>query len=144
MTSKKDILQLWYDEVWSNGNLDMIDKLFSPDTIAEGIMPDMHMGPDDMRDLIFAVRELVGPIKVTLPIAIEQGDWLAAVMVVNTTRGDNGGPVLVTGQVMTRFDGDKMVEAYNQFDFMSFFEQLGQMPPQSIPVCMAGQQLAWA
>lgn len=142
--NKKEILQLWYDEVWCKGNLDMIDQLFSADTLANGIIPEMQMGPDDFRDLIFAVRQKVGDITVTLPICIEQDDWLSALLVVNTVRNDNGAPVVVTGQVLARFENGKMVETYNQFDFMSYFEQLGQFPPETLPVCMAGQSLDWA
>ncbi len=45
---------------------------------------------------------------------------------------------------MARFKGGKMVEAYNQFDFISLFEQLGQLPQDTLPICMTGQQLDWA
>jgi len=141
--TKKEILQRWYDEVWCKGNLDMIDELFCPDTIASGIIPEMQMGPQDFRDLIFAVRNLVGDISVALPVTIEQDDWLSAVLIVNTCRNDSGTPIIVTGQVIARFDDGRMVETYNQFDWMSLFEQLGQFPPETLPVCMAGQRLDW-
>ncbi len=141
--TKKELLQLWYDEIWGKGNLDMIDELFRPDSVATGIMPEMRLGPQDFRDLIFAVRQLVGDIRVSLPIAIEQGDWLSALIMVHTCRNDSGAPMVVTGQVIARFEGERMVETYNQFDFMSFFEQLGQFPPDTLPVCMAGQRLDW-
>ncbi|WP_146343937.1 ester cyclase [Phaeobacter marinintestinus] len=144
MTTKTDLLQRWYDEVWVHGNLDAIDKFFVPDLVATGIVPEMQMGRDDFQDLVVAFRAHVGEIDVRLPKTVEHDDWLAAFLHVHTTRADNGAPIEVTGQVMARFEGDQIVEAYNQFDFVSLFEQLGQLPEDTIPICMTGQQLEWA
>jgi ketosteroid isomerase-like protein len=140
---KTELLQRWYDEVWSNGNLDMIDELFSPDTVAKGLLPEMAMGPGDFRELVHAIHELVEDITVQLPITVEQDDWLSAVAVAQAKRSDTGVPIQATGHVIARFEGDRMVETYNQFDFMSFFEQLGQMPAGTLPACMIGQRLDW-
>lgn len=144
MTSKAEMLQRWYDEVWVRGNLNAIEEFYVPNIVASGIVPEMQVGLDDFRDLVAAFRAHVGEIDVKLPITTEQDDWLSAFLHVHTTRADNGAPIEVTGQVMVRFEDDKIVEAYNQFDFISLFEQLGQLPEDTIPICMTGQQLAWA
>lgn len=141
--TKTEFLRQWYDEVWENGNLDVIGDFFDPDTVAQGIVPEMQMGLDDFRDLIMAFQAHVGSFKVDLLNVIENGDWLAAIVKVHTTRADNGAPVEVTGQVMTRFQGGKMVEAYNQMDYVTLLEQLGLFPPETLPICMTGQRLDW-
>ena len=141
--SKSDVLREWYDEVWQNGNLDAIDRLFAPDTLAEGLIPEMQVGPEDFRDFVTAFQQLVGPIRVDLPKVVENGEWLAAVIRIETTRADTGAPIHLTGQVMARVQDGKMVEAYNQVDFISLFEQLGQFPADTLPVCMTGQRLGW-
>lgn len=142
-TTNAEILKDWYDQVWVHGDIDAIDKFFVPDLVATGIVPEMQMGRDDFQDLVMAFRAHVGDIDVQLPKTVENGDWLAAFLHVNTTRADNGAPIVVTGQVMARFDDGKIVEAYNQFDFVSLFEQLGQLPEDTIPVAMTGQRLDW-
>lgn len=142
--TKSELLKEWYDQVWVHGDLEAIDQFFDPDTMAEGIIPEMQVGVDDFRDLVTAFRYHVGKIDVKLPKTIENGDWVAAMLHVHTSRADNGAPIEVTGQVMARFKDDKVVEAYNQFDFISLFEQLGQLPEDTLPICMTGQQLAWA
>lgn len=142
--TKTELLQRWFDEVWFRGNLDAIDELFAPSTKANGLLPEMAMGPEDFRELVTVLREHIGDIKVTLVKTIENGDWLAALLQARMNRTDNGAPVEVTGQVIVRFDGDKMTEAYNQFDMISWFEQLGQMPPNTLPVCLTGQMMGWA
>ena len=142
--TKSEVLKAWYAEVWEQGNADAIQKYFSPDTMAEGLIPEMQVGPDDFRDLVAAFRHILGEIRVELPKIIEDGNWLSAILHVHTSRADNGAPIEVTGQVMARFRDGKMVETYNQFDFISLFEQLGQFPKDTLPVCMTGQRLDWA
>ncbi len=141
--TKSELLKAWYSEVWEQGNTDAIDQYFLPDTMAEGLIPEMQVGADDFRDLVTAFRHLLGDIRVELPKIIEENDWLSAILHVHTSRADTGAAVEVSGQVMARFKDGKMVEAYNQFDFVSFFEQLGQLPQDTLPVCMTGQRLDW-
>ncbi|WP_170330023.1 ester cyclase [Ruegeria arenilitoris] len=142
--SHADILRNWYAEVWENGNIDAIDQFFAPDTMAEGLIPEMQVGADDFRDLVMAFRHVLGDIKVDLPKIIEDGDWVSGILNVSTTRADNGAPLQATGSVIARIKDGRMVEAYNQFDFISLFEQLGQFPQDTLPVCMTGQRLDWA
>lgn len=141
--TKTELLRRWYDEVWENGNLDVIDDFFDPETVAAGIVPEMQMGRDDFKALVMAFQSHVGTFKIDLLKVIESGDWLAAIIRVSTTRSDNGAPIEVTGQTMTRFKGDKMVEAYNQMDYITLLEQLELLPADTLPICMTGQRLDW-
>ncbi|MBK0328390.1 ester cyclase [Rhodobacteraceae bacterium F11138] len=142
--SKAELLRKFYEDVWVKNNLEAIDLYFAPNTEAGGIIPEMSFGPDEFRELIYAVRNLLGDIDVELPVVIENGEWAAAMITARATRADNGAPVEVTGQTMARFEGDKLIEAYNQFDYVSLFEQLEQLPADTLPICMTGQRLAWA
>ena len=142
--TKTELLQRWFDEVWFRGNLDAIGELFVPNTEANGVLPEIEFGPDEFRELVKVMREHLGNIRVTLHKTIEQDDWLAALVRARMTRNDNGAPIEMTGQVIARFDGDKMVETYNQFDVISLFEQMEQFPQHTLPICMTGARLTWA
>jgi ketosteroid isomerase-like protein len=141
--TKAELLRNFYQEIWVNGDLEAVDRYFAPDARADGIIPEMQVGPEEFRELVAAFRHMLGEIRFDMPKVIENGDWAAAIIHAHTSRADNGAPVEVTGQTMARFEGDRLVEAYNQFDFVSLFEQLGQFPPDTLPVCMTGQRLAW-
>ncbi|WP_108858677.1 ester cyclase [Ruegeria sp. Alg231-54] len=142
--SHADLLREWYSEVWEKGNTDAIDQYFAPEAMAEGLIPDMQVGADDFRDLVMAFRHILGDIQVDIPKIIENGDRVSAIIHLRTTRADNGAPLQATGSVMGRIKNGRMVGAYNQFDFISLFEQLGQFPQDTLPVCMTGQRLGWA
>ncbi|WP_171125134.1 MULTISPECIES: ester cyclase [unclassified Ruegeria] len=142
--SHAEVLREWYSEVWENGNTDAIDQYFAPEAMAEGLIPEMQVGADEFRDLVMAFRHILGDIQVNIPKIIEDGDWVSAILHVSTTRADNGAPLQATGSMIGRIKNGRVVEAYNQFDFISLFEQLGQFPQDTVPVCMTGQRLDWA
>lgn len=139
--SKKDILEEWYQRVWIEGDLNAIDEMFMPDTKAAGLVPEMRMGPDEFRELVPMFLDMVENPKVTLDKVMEDGDWASALYSMRVTDSATGKPVMGTGQLFARFEGDKMVETYNSFDFMSFFEQVGLLPEQSLALCLTGQRI---
>ena len=141
--TKIELLQRWCDEVWRKGNLDAIDELFDPSAVTSGVVPQLQIGPEDFRELVTVLRHHVRDIEVTILKTVEQDDWLAAMIQFNTSRADNGAPIEVAGQVLLRYAGDKMIEAYNHFDYLSFFEQLGLVPPDSLTICLTGHKLDW-
>ena len=137
-------LRAWYTEVWEKGNLDSIGDFFADDTIASGIVPEIQVGTAELSELVMAFQAHVGKFRIDLPKVIERGDWVAALVIVRTTRGDTGAPIEVTGQIMTRFDGGKIVEAYTHFDYVSMLDQMDLLPADTIPICLTGQRLTWA
>ncbi len=141
MRLKTDILQRWYDQVWTLGNLDVVDEIFAKDTTAAGIMPDFSIDPNDFKGLVLAVRALCVEPKATILRAHDTGDWLSAFIEVTTTDLSETKTVKVTGMVFARFEGENMVETYNNFDFLNFFEQLGQLPEGTLGLLLAGSKL---
>jgi len=142
--TKTELLQHWFDEVWTKGNLTVIDEMLSPEAEANGLFPAFGLNIADYHDLTLAVRHLVDDISVRFSHTLDQGQWLAARTVISAKRADNEGPIDLTGQLFVRFEGAKMVEIYSHLNFLSFFEQLGQMPPDTLPICLTGQHLQWA
>lgn len=139
-----ELLQQWFNEVWVNGNLDAIENILRPDTISTGLIPSFGLRPNDLRALVAALRELLNDIKVTFSHTMEHGDWLAVRTVITAERADTGEPINVTGQLFVRFQDQRIAETHSQFGFFSLFEQLGQLPPDVLPICLTGQTLRWA
>ncbi len=138
--SNLDILKDWYNRVWVKGDLDSIDDFFTPDTEALGMMS-FAIGPEDFKALAAAVHETIENITVSFGRVVEADDWVCAQMSAHATTKATEKEVIVVGQVMCRFDNGKIVEAYNQFDFLSFFEQLGLLPDNTLSLCLAGEAI---
>lgn len=141
MPHKVKTLQGYYDEVWVKGDLSAIPKFLAPNARSRGIMGDMPFDIDDLEELVTMVRELLGPIEITLPITMEQDNWLSALVEVKSHAVDTGDPIHVFGQMIARFEGAQMIEIYPGVDSLTLFEQLGLLPENAMAVMLGGTRL---
>lgn len=141
MGRKSEILARWHRQVWEQGDVEAIDTMFRADTRANGILPGLQMGPEEFKALVTMVLELIEPPKVTFRKTMEQDDWLAAFLSIKARAVAKARPIHVTGMIFARFEGDYMVETYNNFDFIGFFEQLGLLPENTIALGLSGQRI---
>ena len=141
MPDKADILKDWFDRIWTAGDVDAIPEFLADDATSKGILPDMAVVSTDMPDLVQLMRTHLGGIDVRLAKTMHEGDWVTALLEVRGHVAETGDPLHVFGQIMVRFEGDKMVEMYHSFDFLSFFEQMGQLPANALAVLLAGTRL---
>ena len=142
ITEKSAILQRWYDEVWTKGRLEAIDEMFGESTLVTGIMPDFAVNPNDFKQLVIAIRALCKPPKATVIRSHEDGDWLSAMVQMQAVSMNTAEAISATGMVFARFEGGRMVETYNNFDFLTFFEKLGQLPEGTLGLLLAGERLS--
>lgn len=139
--SNVDFLQEWYRQVWINGDLDAIDRYFPPHPVASGLMADGQVGAEDFRALVPALRHLVRDLDISIDRSIELGDWLWAHFTVHAQAALGVERVEAQGQVMMRVSDGLIVEAYNGFDFVAFFEQLGLLPKDAFLLLLSGERL---
>ncbi|SIO26428.1 SnoaL-like domain-containing protein [Rhodovulum sp. ES.010] len=137
------VLQLedWYRRVYIDGDVDAVGELFTKESRAAGLMADMQVGAEDIAAFAMALVHLVDTPRLHIVKAVEDGDWLAALIECEAVRPSDGKPLRVTGQLMARYEGDKIVEAYNSFEFIGFFAQLGLLPEDSVAIGMSGQKI---
>ncbi|THD73524.1 nuclear transport factor 2 family protein [Thalassobius vesicularis] len=139
--SNTDIMREWFSRVWEQGDVSAIDELFVPDTQARGIVPDMEMGGEEFKFLVATMQEIITPPKVRIDKLVEQDDWIAGLMTMQAESLIERKPVQVSAMVFCRFRDGRIVEAYNNFDFVGFFEQIGMLPENTIALCLSGQSI---
>ncbi|HRV63074.1 MAG TPA: ester cyclase [Albidovulum sp.] len=139
--SKLKLLQDWYRQVWIEADLDAVDRYFSPRTGADGLMPDGQVGPEDFKALVPALLALVRNLDIRIDRSIEAGDWLWAQISVHAVTAEGMAPICAAGQVMMRIEGDRITEAYNAFDFLTFFQQAGLLPEDAFLLLLSGERL---
>lgn len=135
-------LEAWYRQVYIEGDLDAVDTIFTDDMKEQGLMPGMQVDPGEIRVFAEALVHLVEDPSIRIVKAVEAGDWLCALIETDSKRPSDGRPVRVMGQLMARFEGDRIAEAYNSFDFIHLFEQLDLLPEHSVALGMTGQKIA--
>lgn len=134
------ILAEWFRDVWINGDLDAIDRMFPPSSQAEGMMA-FSVGAEDFRELVPAYTELVEDFSIEVINLIEQGPWVAALISVKGKHAYSDAEISFSGQLMAKIENDVFVEVYNNFDFITFFEQIGALPPDTVALALSGEPL---
>ncbi|MEZ5886550.1 MAG: nuclear transport factor 2 family protein [Paracoccaceae bacterium] len=139
--SHLDILKEWWQRVWIEQDLAAIDAYFAPDVGADGLMPDGQIGPEDFRALVPALTALVRDLDFTFDKSFETGDWLWAQVSVRAFGAHDMREVRTVGHVAMRFKEGKIVEAYNCFDFLTFFASAGLLPEDAFLLLLSGERL---
>ena len=133
----KQLLRRWFEEVWNNGRADAIDEMFDEKGIAHGLADDPSQpitGPREFRPFHTLFRDAFPNMIIVVEDMIAEGDKVAARC---SVRGKHEGefmgraatqsPVEFTGMTIVRIDKGKIVEAWNNFDFMTMYKQVGHL-----------------
>jgi steroid delta-isomerase-like uncharacterized protein len=131
----KELVRRWFDEVWNKGRADAIEEMFDENGIAHGLSDDPSnpmKGPRDYRPFYKVFREAFPNLQVVIEDMVAEGDKVAARC---SVRGKHEGeflgraatqsPVDFTGITIVRINNGKIVEAWNNFDFMKLHQQVG-------------------
>ena len=131
----KALVRRWFAEVWNQGRADAIAEMFADDGIAHGLSDDAAnplRGPAGFLPFHAQFREAFPDIEVVIEDQIAEGDKVATRCSVRGKHaGDSLGfaatqaPVEFTRVTITRIRDGKIVEAWNHFDFMRMYKQLG-------------------
>jgi len=131
----KKLIQRWFEDVWNRGRSEAIDELFAADGIAHGLSDDGEdpmRGPADFKLFHSKFKEAFPDMVVTVDDMIAEGDKVAArCSVKGKHAGDSLGfaatqaPVDFAGITIVRIKNGQIVEAWNHFDFMKMYRQLG-------------------
>ena len=121
------LLYKWFDEVWNKGDENAIDKLMSNDSFAKGIIPDdQPKGAEGFKVFFNDFRNQFHDIKVDVDDAIVQDDMESARTTVSAIHTATGKNVTFSGMCMIKVADGKIAEAWNNYDFLNLYQQLGQ------------------
>jgi SnoaL-like polyketide cyclase len=142
MSTCKDVMKEWFHRVWTEEDTSAIEEMFIPDGEARGLGRNVLIGPRDFKQFHSALRGLLKDFVITIDKSIEQGDWFSAICTLRARSRQSGDPVEITGSVFIRIVDGKLIEAYNHWDFLNMFSQLGLLPSSTFDSALAGQKIA--
>ncbi|PTQ75192.1 ester cyclase [Celeribacter persicus] len=137
-----NLLKAWYDKVWVQGDLNAVAEFFDTEALASGLMSDFAAQLEDFQTLVPAVRHALRNITISVEDSMEMGDKVWARMTLHAQKAEDMTPIHISGQVMVRLKDSKIIEAHNNYDFVSYFEQMGNLPKDSVALMLAGETLA--
>lgn len=121
------ILYRWFHEVWNQDDENAIDRLLTTDALAHGILTsDQPKGPEGFKQFFQSFRSQFQNINIEVEDVISQDNTEAARMTVEATHTETGKRVSFSGISMVNIQDGKIAEAWNSYDFLSMYQQLGQ------------------
>jgi predicted ester cyclase len=131
----KALLLRWFDEVWNKGRAEAIEEMFAADGLAHGLSDDPEVpvvGPPAFKDFHATFRGAFPNMIISVDDMVAEGDKVAARCSVRAKHTGNhlgiaatDSHVDFTGITIVRIEHGKIVEAWNNFDFMRMNKQIG-------------------
>jgi hypothetical protein len=141
MKSHKEIIETWFQRVWNEQDVSAIDEMFVGDGHARGLGGNPMIGPKDFKVFHATFRKLLSDIAITVDMTVETGEWISAICTLKAKDPKTKAPITMTGSVMIRIVNGKLIEAYNHWDFVGLYSQLGLLPAQSFEKGLRGERI---
>jgi steroid delta-isomerase-like uncharacterized protein len=137
MAENETLLHRWFEEVWNQRREDAIDELADENVVAYGLTDEKGetvSGREGFKNLHRAFLSAYPDLKITVEDAISEGNKVAARCTVRATHAGEGlgvaptnQPIEFTGLVFVKIKDGRIVEAWNEFDFMKMYSQVGAL-----------------
>ncbi|HUQ30675.1 MAG TPA: ester cyclase [Pyrinomonadaceae bacterium] len=132
-----EVVHRWFEEVWNKGREEAIDEMLAENGIAHGLVDENGkelQGPAEFKPFFRQFRDAFPDIQVAIEDCVTEGD-MAAVRCRVTAKHTGAGlgvaatnkPVEFTGMSIVRVKDGKIIEAWNNFDFLSLNQQIGAL-----------------
>ena len=131
----KALFRRWFEEVWNQGRAEAIDEMFDEEGVAHGLAGEGGAelrGPAHFREFHRSFRDAFPDLRVTVEDVIAEGDKVAGRCSARATHRSAALGFAATdrevdfgGMCIVRVRDGKIVEAWNTFDFLAMYQQLG-------------------
>jgi len=114
----------WFQEVWNNNRRAAIDELLHETAVVHGIEGVDTPGPAGFKVFYDNFKQQFPQVHVEVEDAVSEGGFETSRCLVTATNANNQ-KVTFSGMTFIKVRDNKIVEAWNNFDFLSMYQQLG-------------------
>jgi len=126
------LLNQWFEEVWNQSNEAFIDEMMHKDVIIHGIdSAGTTTGIDNFHQFYKNFRVTFPNVHILLEPLVHDDEVATAYCTV-TGKSVTSREVSFTGLAVGRFKDGKLVESWNNFDFLKMYQQLGHIMVEPI------------
>jgi len=114
----------WFQEVWNNGRREAIDEMLDANAVVHGIEGIDAPGPAGFKTFYDSFRQQFPKVHVEVEDTTSEGLFETSRCTVTATDSNNQA-VSFTGMTFLEVRDNKILQAWNNFDFLSMYQQLG-------------------
>jgi predicted ester cyclase len=136
----KKTLERFWNEVWDQGDLDVVDEIFHPDFVDHGLAPGLtKQGPEGAKEAVIQFRSAIPDLYLKCTMMIAEGDKVLSLWEaggkqtgpLNSARGTippTNKTATVHGMTLNQLKDGKIWAAWDNFDMLGMMQQLGLIP----------------
>ncbi|HEV8273277.1 MAG TPA: ester cyclase [Chitinophagaceae bacterium] len=125
MSNKNSTLTYrWFQEVWNNNRKAAIDELMDDNAVVHGIEGIEAPGPEGFKVFYDSFKQQFPKVHVEVEDTVCEGGYETSRCRVTATNANNQ-TVTFSGMTFLQVKDNKILEAWNSFDFLSMYQQLG-------------------
>jgi predicted ester cyclase len=128
----KESMLRWYNEVWNNGDENVIDELMHPQAEAFGLGDVPLIGPSEFKPFYKAFNKAYAGINAEVDKVFTDGDYVICLCTIKAIHKATGKPVKFTGTSIARMENGQIMSAWNHFDFLTMHLQTGKIKPKQL------------
>ena len=136
LEENKSIARRINNEVWSKGNLAVIDEIYAAKYVNHDPMPEIAPNREGLKQSVSMMKAAFPDLQTQTEDLVAEGDkvvnrWTAS----STHKGEfmgiapTGKRVTITGIQICRIVDGKVVEDWTEYDMLGMMQQLGVVPP---------------
>jgi steroid delta-isomerase-like uncharacterized protein len=130
----KDIARQVFEELQSQGKLELIEQIVARDYVGHTPLGDIH-GPEGARQFDALLRTAFPDYKITVQDQVAEGECVATRWTLRGTHQGafqgippTGETVSATGMTIFRIADGKLIEGWNNPGLLAIMQQLGAVP----------------
>jgi steroid delta-isomerase-like uncharacterized protein len=123
-----------FDDEFNQGRPETVDEVLAEDYVDHSALPAPAPGREGFKKRAAMLRAAFAPVMEFGSFVVE-GDYVAFTWTMTGTHQGSfagvpasGKPIKVTGINVERFQGDRIVEHWSQFDSLGLMRQIGAIP----------------
>jgi len=131
----KELARRFVDEVWTQGRLDVIDELVSPDFVGSDPTAGETHGPAELRAVVDGYRSAFPDMTMRVDRLVAEGEWVVTHWTATGTHtgelmgiAPTGRQVTVSGVNIDRIADGRIAESRGVFDSLGMLQQVGAVP----------------
>ncbi|WP_192966774.1 ester cyclase [Phycobacter azelaicus] len=142
-SSNFDVVKQWFNTLWEKADIAAIQDLAQTDISIEGQITALGGSRQDYADMVMTLNRLLDNISFEYEHVMECGELVAAKLLVRAQSAVTKSDIRFSGHFIARVEDGKLTELSSTIDYMKMFEQLGQLPEESLAICLTGERLVW-
>jgi steroid delta-isomerase-like uncharacterized protein len=134
-STAKETARRYFYEIWSDGNVGLIDQLFAAEYVDNNPLDGQDTGRQGVRQFAQAMHSAFPDLSVSVDLQVAEGDKVATRY---TFRGTHTGTFMglagsnkaveITGITVFRVSGGQIRERFGYFELATLLAQVGQAP----------------